>query len=168
MRKAESMIMLGPVLERIDNEGLKPAMERVFNIMSRAGIFPPAPQEIAGRSMEIEFVSMLAQAQDAAQAASIERVLGLAGNLVGVKPEIMDNIDTDFSLDKYSSLLSNDPRMIRSPDAVAKIREERAQAAQAEQQAAQADAVQKYAASAKNLAATPVSGGGSALDALTQ
>jgi hypothetical protein len=167
MRKAESMVMLGPVLERIDNEGLKVAVERIFNIMSRAGIFPDPPEEIAGKNMEIEFVSMLAQAQDAAQAASIERVLGLAGNLVGVKPEVMDNIDTDFALDKYSSLLSNDPRMIRSLEAVAAIREERAQAEQQAQQAQQADAVQKYAASAKNLAATPVSGGGSALDALT-
>ena len=59
LRKSESLVMLGPVLERIDNEVLKPVIERVFAIASRAGIFPPAPPEIQGKMMNIEFVSML-------------------------------------------------------------------------------------------------------------
>lgn len=155
MRKSESMVMLGPVLERIDHEGLKVVIERVFAMMARAGIFPDPPEEIADMHMDIEFHSMLAQAQDAAQAGSIERVLGLVGNLAGVDPGVMDNIDVDFAVDNYSSKLNNDPRMIRSPEAVAQIRQMRQQQ---QQQAQQAEMAEKLAAGAKNLAAADVSG----------
>jgi len=114
LRKSESLVMLGPVLERIDNEVLRPVLERVFAIALRAGIIPPAPPEIQNQMMTIDFVSMLAQAQQATKAASIERVLSIAGNIVGVKPDAMDKIDIDYALDKYSSLLNNDPKMMRS------------------------------------------------------
>jgi len=41
MRKSESLVMLGPVLERIYDEGLKRIVDRVFPMMARAGIIPP-------------------------------------------------------------------------------------------------------------------------------
>jgi hypothetical protein len=105
--------------------------------------------------MTIDFVSMLAQAQQATRAGSIERVLSLTGNLVGVVPEAMDNIDVDYALDKYSSLLNNDPKMIRSPEGLAAIRTQRQQAAAAAQQAQN---VNQLAQSAKNLASADTSG----------
>ena len=163
LRKSESLVMLGPALERIDNEVLKPVIERVWAIAQRAGILPPPPPEIQGTMMNIEFISMLAQAQAATQAASIERVFGMAGNLVGVKPDIMDNIDTDYGLDKYSSLLCNDPKLIRTPEATMAIRQDRAQQAQAAQQA---DIAQKLSVGAKNLAGADVGGGQNALQAM--
>jgi hypothetical protein len=156
LRKSESLVMLGPALERIDNEVLRPIIERVFAVAQRAGIIPPAPPELQGQMMTIDFVSMLAQAQQATRAQSIERVLTLAGNIVGVVPEAMDNIDVDYSLDKLSSLLNNDPKMIRSPDALAKIRADRAKQAQAAQQA---DIAQKLSQGAKNLAGADMGGG---------
>jgi len=76
MRKSESLVMLGPVLERTHNEVLAPTIDRVWGLMLRAGIFPPPPPEIAGKSIDIEYVSMLATAQNATQASSIERVFG--------------------------------------------------------------------------------------------
>lgn len=163
LRKSESLIMLGPVLERIDNEVLKPIVERVFAVANRARILPPPPEEIQGQIMNINFVSMLSMAQSATQAASIERVLSLAGNIVGVVPEAMDNIDIDYSLDKYSTLLNNDPKMMRSPEALAAIREQRAQAAAAAQQAAIA---QQLSQGAKNLAGADVGNGQNALQAM--
>src|SRR6185312_9818797 len=107
LRKSEALVMLGPVLERIDTEVLKPIIERTFAIANRAGILPPAPAEIQGQLMNIEFVSMLSQAQQAAASGGIERLFQLAGGLVGVDPSVMDNIDVDYSLDKFSSLLNN-------------------------------------------------------------
>lgn len=164
LRKSESLVMLGPALERIDNEVLKPIIERVWGIATRAGILPPAPPEIQGKMMNIEFVSMLAQAQSATQAASIERVLSLTGNLVGVVPQIMDNIDTDYAIDKLSSLLNNDPKLIRSPKATAAIRQDRSRQ---QQQAQQAELAQKLSQGAKNLSQADVGGGQNALQALT-
>lgn len=37
LRKSESLVMLGPALERIDNEVLRPILERVFAVANRAG-----------------------------------------------------------------------------------------------------------------------------------
>lgn len=163
-RRAESLIMLGPVFQRIDNEGLKVIIERVWAMASRAGIFPPPPPEIAGQEMTIEFTSLLAVAQDAVGAAAIERVLGLVGNLVAVDPNVMDNVDIDYTVDKYSKLLNNDPKMMRSPDAKAAIREQRAQA---NQQAMQAEMADKYAKAGKNLAGADMGGGTNLLQAIT-
>lgn len=155
MRKSESMIMLGPVLERIDYEVLKPAVERTWAIMLRSDILPPAPPELQGKELEIEFTSMLAQAQEATQAAAIERVLGMVGNLAGVDPQVMDNIDVDYALDKYSSLLQNDPRMIRSPEQTIMLRQQRQKAQEAAQQA---EIAEKLAKGAQTLSQTPTSG----------
>ena len=164
-RRAEAMIMIGPVLERLDNEVLKPIIERTWGIMSRAGIFPPAPQEIRGQELNIKFVSMLAQAQEATEAGSIERLFGIAGHLVGVVPEAMDNIDVDFGLDKYASLLKIDPRIIRSPEQLMSIRQKREQQ---NQQAQQAEIAEKLSAGAKTLSETDVGGGRNALQAVAQ
>jgi hypothetical protein len=113
--------------------------------------------------LNIEFVSMLAQAQKATAAAGIERLLQLTGGLVGVKPEVMDNIDTDEAIDQYSSLLNNSPKIIRSPEELAQIRQQRAQQ---QQQAQQAQIAQQLSQGAKNLSGTDVGGGQNALQAM--
>lgn len=163
MRRSEAMLMLGPVMERIDHEVLKPIVERQFSVAMRAGILPPAPQEIQGQEINIEFVSMLGQAQDATQAGSIERVFSFVGTLVGAAPDVMDKLDTDYAIDKYSTLLRNDPKMIRSEDEVKQIRNFRAQQAAKQEQAAQ---VADLATAGKTLAETNLNAPGSALNAL--
>ena len=160
MRKSESLLMLGPVMERIDTEGLSVILERVFGIAARAGILPPPPPEVQGMEIDVEFVSMLAQAQSAAEAAGIERLLGMVGNLAGVKPEAVDKINVDYAIDKYSSMLNNDPKLVLSQDAVDAVRQARAQQQQAAQQAAIAE---QLATGAKTLSETDVGGGQSAL-----
>jgi hypothetical protein len=163
-RKAESLIMLGPVFERLDNECLRPIIERVFGIAKRAGILPPPPPELAGRDMTVNFVSMLKLAQDSTDAIAIQEVLSLAGNLAGVDPTAMDNIDVDFALERYSELKGNDPRMIRSADALKAVRDARAKQQQGAQQAEQA---QQLAMGAKTLSQADVGGGQNALQALS-
>jgi hypothetical protein len=159
-RRAESLIMLGPVLERIQSEGLALIIERVFGVASRAGILPPAPQEIQGHNIDIEYISMLSMAQSAAETSGIERLLGLAGNLVGVDPAILDNIDLDYALDKYSALMNNDPKIIRSPAELAAIRQQRQQQQAQQQQVEQAE---KMAKSAQVLSQTDTGAGRNAL-----
>lgn len=163
LRKSESLIMLGPALERIDHEALKPIVERVFAVAARANIFPPPPPEIAGQSMDIEFVSMLSQAQQAAQSAGIERVFGVMGNLAAIDPAVVDNVDIDYGLDKMSFLLNNDPKLIRSPEALAAIRQRREQAQMQAERAAQAEQLAKAAHVASQ---TDVGGGQSALQSM--
>lgn len=152
MRKSESMVALGPALDRIDYECLNVVIDRVFGIASRAGILPPPPPEIQGKMINITYISMLKQAQEAAAAGGIESVLKLAGELEGIKPGSMDNVDIDYAIDKYSALNNNDPKMIRSPEALAQIRAQAQQQQQAAQQAAMAEQLSKSAGNMADIA----------------
>lgn len=134
-RREEKLVMLGPVLERFQNEFLDVAITRTFNIALRAGVLPPPPEEIAGAPIDIVYMSMLAQAQKAVATTGIERLLGLAGSVAAVKPEIVDNINEDEAVGEYGNLLGVSPKLIRSPKQVAAIRDQRAKAQQAQQQA---------------------------------
>lgn len=157
MRKSESMVALGPALDRIDYECLDNVIDRAFDIAARSGVLPPAPPEIQGQMINITYVSMLKQAQEAAAASGIQATLQLAGELEGIKPGSMMNIDVDYALDKYSALQNNDPKMIRSPEQLAQLRAQEAQQQQQQQQAAMAEQLSK---SAGNLAALQPQGAG--------
>lgn len=136
-RREEKLVMLGPVLERFQNEALDPAINRIFQIMLRAGLLPPAPPEIQGQSLEIEYVSILAMAQRAARTSGIERVLGLGGNMAAVRPDVLDNINFDSAIKTYASDLNVPPKIMNSEEVMDGIRQQRAAQAAADKQAAQ-------------------------------
>lgn len=155
VRQQEKMILLGPVLERNDTEGLGPDIKRIFAICARMGIFPPMPDALRQTSLKIEYVSMLSELQRGSMTTAIERTLQLAGNLVAVTPDIMDNLDTDVMIREYGGMLRLDPRTMRPADGVAAIR----QARNAQEQAAtglQTGAT--LAQGAKTLSETDTSG----------
>ena len=164
-RKEEKLIMLGPVLERFFNEGLDPTVNRTFNIMWRRQLLSPPPKELQGATVEIQYVSTLAEAQRAVKASGIERTLAVAGNLAGIDPEVMDKIDIDRTVERYGSFMGMDPDLIRSDEEVAKIREARQKQKNAETAAAGAMAAVD---GAKTLSDTKLGGGQSALDAMLQ
>lgn len=161
-RKAEAFLMIGPVYQRLQKQ-LSVMIERTFAIASRARILPPAPRKIQGQMLTIGYVSMLEISQNAAKAAGIERIMDKALQMMGVDPAIGDNIDFDYGFDKVSSLLNNDPKLIRSPKELATIRQNREQQAARQQQAAEAE---QLAAGAKNLGQAQLGNGKTALSAL--
>ena len=65
-RRAEKLVMLGPVLERLHDDLLEPLIGRVFQIMARAGAIPPPPfAEFDGLRLQPEYVSPMAALQAA-------------------------------------------------------------------------------------------------------
>lgn len=159
-RREEKLIQLGPVIERFENEVLDPIIDRVFDIMNRRGLFPPPPPEIAGQLINVQYISMLAEAQRAASTSAIERLWQVIGNLVGIVPDIGDNVDWDVSVERYADYLQVDPEIIRAAAAVAQMRALKAKEQQA-QAAAQASLATVQAA--KTLSETDVGGGQNAL-----
>lgn len=135
-RHEEKLLMLGPVLERLHNEILDPLIEMTFSRMVEAGIVPPPPDELQGMELNVEFVSMLAQAQRAIATNSVDRFVGNLGAVAGIKPEVLDKFDADRWADAYADMLGIDPELIVPGEQVALIRKQRAEAAQAQQQAA--------------------------------
>jgi hypothetical protein len=166
-RHEEKMLMLGPTVERLHNEELNPLIQSTFNRMLRVGMLPPPPQELHGVTLQVEFISMLAQAQRAIGTNSIDRFVGNLGQIAAFAPGVLDKFDSDDWADEYSDMLGISPSLIVSNDKVALIRQGRAQQAQAQAQAQQqnqaADTLQKLgnASTADNTAlASLVSRGG--------
>lgn len=146
-RHEEKLLMLGPVIERLQNELLDPLIEMTFDQIMQAGLLPPPPEELHGSDINVELVSMLAQAQRAVTTNSIDRFVGNLGQIAQFKPEILDKFDADKWADIYSDALGTDPELLLPADQVAQIRADRAKAQQAQQQAAMmnqgADTAQK-------------------------
>jgi len=164
-RREEKLIMLGPVLERFEQEALDPVIERVFGIMMRAGLLPEPPPEVAqsGRSLNVQYVSMLAEAQRAVSASGMERVMGLAGNIAAADPSVLDNINVDEFITEYADLMGVPPKIMRSKDEIAAIREQKMQQQQQSALLGQTDAAVK---GAQVLSKTDVGGGQNALAAM--
>lgn len=169
-RRNEKMQVLGPVIERFQNEAGSPAIKRIFNILARKGLLPPLPDSLQNVPIDIEYVSMLALAQRGAALASIERLIGLTGNLAGAKPEVLDLVNGDETVRVSADMLSTPLKILNSPEVVDQIRQQRAQQMQAQQQAqmaaSAAQAVPVAADAAQTLSQTQVGAGNTALDLL--
>ena len=136
-RHEEKLLMLGPVLERLHNELLDPLIDNTFNRMIEAGLVPPAPEELQGTELNVEFVSMLAQAQRAIGTNSVDRYTNTMGMIAQMKPDVLDKFDSDKWANAYAQMLGINPELIVPDKQVARIRQERAQA---QQQMAQREA----------------------------
>jgi hypothetical protein len=141
-RREEKMLMLGPVLERLHDELLQPLVARVFNIMARNGLIPEPPRGLDGRGLQVEFISILAQAQKSVATAGIERMWQFGAQIGALKPEALDRLDADGTMDAYADMTG----------APASVLVDRAKAEKARQQRAQAQAQQAALAGAEQLA----------------
>lgn len=155
-RRDELATVLGPTVEAITDEVLDPVIVRVFRVMERRGMIPPAPPELANRPLKIEYTSILAQAMKSASINAIERTIGFAANLVAITkdPSHFDKIDVDQALDEFSVRAAAPASIIRSDEAVEQIRAGRAQQNRAAALAQLAPAAKQGAEAAATLATT--------------
>lgn len=152
-RHEEKLLMLGPVLERLNDELLDPLIDRTFGIMMRMGLIPPPPKELEGMDLSVEYTSVMAQAMKLTGITGIERFMSFAGNLAQANPGVLDKIDFDQTLDEYANMVGVPPSIVKDDSTVAKIREMRAKQ---EAQMQQAAMVQQTAETAKTLSETQV------------
>lgn len=136
-RTEEKLRLLGPILGRLHNELLKPIIDRVFEIMMEEGEFDEAPPELAGRVLEIQYTSQIAKAQKVSEADVFPRFLGIIAPMTNVKPEMLDNVDTDGLYRYYANLLNLPAQLTMDPANVRKIRAQRADQQAQMQQVAQ-------------------------------
>ena len=168
-RHQEKLMILGPVLEQFDTEVLKPLTMRAFGVGIRHNLFPPMPEEIAEEDLQVEFTSLLAQAQKEVSQPGIDKTIAFVGNLAGLNPEVLDIIDFDKATRKTADTMGAPEEILRSEDDVKKIREERAAAQQQQaemQQAAAMAGPAKAGAEAARLLSETNTGGGNALEAI--
>ncbi|WP_440493125.1 portal protein [Serratia sarumanii] len=130
----EKMLQIGPVLDRLNDELLDPAIDRIFNIMNRRGMLPPPPEELQGQPLRVEYTSVMAQAQKAVGIGSIERFVGFIGNMTAAGfQQAADKLDVDQAIDEYGDMLGVPTTITKSDEQVQAEREQRAQQQQAAQ-----------------------------------
>ncbi len=166
----EKMTVLGPVVENILSESLRPRLKRVYSIMLRKGLFPAMPKGLVGIPLNIEFTSLLAVAQRAAATGGMERLAALIGNMVAVYQDASDLLDYDRFLREFNDLLANPHDILRSQAQVQQMRTARAKqqaaAQHAQQMASMANTAESGANAAQVLSQTQIGGGRSALQSL--
>ena len=128
-RNEEKMRILGPVLGRLQSELLQPMIIRIFNIMLRNDLLPPAPEILLNQEIDVEYVSPMAQAQRGQELSSIVRGLELFGQIGQVAP-VNDYIDPQGLVKHLIKILGLPARMIRSDSEVEEIAQQKAEAQQ--------------------------------------
>lgn len=152
--------ILTSVLGRLQSELLEPLVNRVFGILERKNLFPPAPQGLQGRNWRPVWTSPLARKQDERAADSIMK----AGNMIGQLSQLfaqpsplLERFDYD-ELSKTIADIFGVPRNIIKSDASIKKERQAAMEAQA-QQAQQAQAMQMMQQGAQIESQTKDTGG---------
>lgn len=166
----EKLQVLGPVIESLIAESLKPKLKRIFGILKRKGMVDPPPPSLQGIPLDIEFVSMLALAQKGAATGGIERLMQLVGSMAAIYPQAKDNIDSDALVREFNDLLGNPQKILFGPEDVIKQRIAIAKQAQQQQQmlavSQMAEAAGKAAPAAQVLQQTPTQDGTNVLGKL--
>jgi hypothetical protein len=131
-RHEEKLLALGPVLERTNDELLDPLIDRVYGMMERADLLPPAPEELSGVNLKVEYISILAASQKLVGVVGQDRFLQSALGLIEAFPEVRHKVRIFQAIDNYGEMLGVDPRVV--------VPTEEAEAAAAEQAKAQQSA----------------------------
>ena len=159
----EKLVLLGPVRDRFENEALTPAIQRIFSICRRAGIFGPEPESLRGIDLQVRYTSPHADAQRAVGTASIERYLQLIGNMVAIYPdEVVAVPNPEEIIREYADAINLPTRLQRSRAEVEQIKAGQAQK-RSLQEAAQTGGA--LVAGAQQLSETDLGGGVNALQA---
>jgi hypothetical protein len=135
LRNDEKMTQLGPVIEGINNDMLAVVIDRLFGIAHRGGLLPPPPEDIEGEEIEIEFISVLAQAQKMMGMGQTERSLAFVSAVAAFQPDVVDKVDGDALVQDYWERSAAPAIGMRDQATVDSIRSQRQQQQQMAQMA---------------------------------
>ena len=103
-RLQEKLIVLAPILGRLQSELFDPLLYRSFELCKRAGVFGEidgdenlvdAPEALQGQELEIEYTSKLARAMKLTEVSSFNAAMESIAPLVQVDQNVVDNFDID-------------------------------------------------------------------------
>lgn len=149
-RQEDKMRLMGPNLARMQTEFLSPLISRRVAMLSRAGVFADPPEELAGQTLRIQYVSPMARAHKAAEATATMRFVESLAGVMQLDPQAGDLLNGDETVAVIREGFGAPTRVMNSPEAIQAKRKARAaqqQAAAAAQAATvAADVGQKVAA----------------------
>lgn len=148
-RRSEKFRMMTPLLGRITGEQLGPVVSRSYALLTEYRRIRPAPESLTGRKLKVVYIGPAAKAQEEIRVMNNSRLIQDLAPIAQVDPTIMDVIDTDEFARDMARGRATSRKILRSPDEVRQIREQRAQQQMVQQAAA---AVEPLSKAAKNVA----------------
>jgi hypothetical protein len=149
---AKQGVLIGPFADRYETEKVGVLVERVLDILMRAGQIAPMPPEMveAGAYPLVYMKNPLARMARAGEAAGFTRLVEIGVQIASAgHPEALDRVDFDKGMLGVAEVLGVRPSWMLSDDELAALRQQR----EADKQAAQAaDVVPAAAGAALDLA----------------
>lgn len=123
----EMLRQMAPMLGRTQVELLSPMVVRTYDLLDAAGQIPLAPGSLGGRRLALYYVSPAAKAQEGSKAQNIQMLTQDLVTMAQANPEVMDAIDVDVYAQEMARFRDVTRKIIRSPDAIAQLRDARNQ-----------------------------------------
>jgi hypothetical protein len=142
-REAEKLARFSPAFTSVTSEKINPMLERVFMLLYRQGLFPPAPPEAMVQSPGGNTVmlfprtvhtSRMALALQGLKKTAFANMLELFTPLATLRPEVFDNLNEDAAFRDLSKSDGLPVDYLKPVEEVASMREARAKAQQAQEQ----------------------------------
>ena len=153
IRAQEKGALLAPTAGRLQTDMLAVTIERELDIMTRAGLIPPPPEQLldseGGVALEVEYDSYLSRAQRADEGVAIMKTLEVAPMLAQLDPSVVKMFKGPEILRQLSEVHGMPAKLLRDDDELAALLEQEQQA-QAAMMAAQA--APAVAGAAKDMA----------------
>lgn len=149
--REEMLNLMGPNMNRLENEFYSPLIFRSYQLLSLANQLQPAPPSLRGRTLKITYTSPSVKAQRARKGQynrrwMAEEVIPMAQ----VDPSVLDAVDTDAYLQESAEHGDVSRRILRSPEEIKARRDAKAQQQQMQQMA---ETAQPASEALKNVAA---------------
>jgi hypothetical protein len=141
-RKEEFIRTIGPTMGQLENDYIGVIVRRVFGILLRASVdikgqpieggpIPPAPDILAGKAAEFEFMSPIQQARKMIEAHSLSSAFQIAAPILQIQPQAADNFDGDEIVRDLPDMFNMPHKWIKGKDLVQATRDQRAKQQQA-------------------------------------
>lgn len=151
IRAQEKGMLIAPAMGRQQSEFLGPQIVREMDLLSHAGVIPPPPRQLvdSGQGIKIEYTSPLSKLMRAEEAQTIMTAWQGLSQIAAVKPEVLDNVNTDEMSRDFLDASGFPAKLLNKPEAITELRAQRQQQMEAAQIAQAAPGV---SVAAKNLA----------------
>ena len=151
-RREEIIREIGPVFGRLETDYTAPMVERAFRILFRAGAFRPPPDGL--RAIRFEYESPVKRIRQSVEAAAAR--LWVQEHIEAAKATGREDILDAVNFDEYSRFTAESSslphRLLNGREAVARIRQQRAEA---QEQAREAALAEQIASTAKTAGEIP-------------
>ena len=134
IRAQEKGEFLGPTSSRIQS-ALSRMVDREIAILERKGAFRPGsmlepPEALAGKAINVRFSAPMDRLRKASDVVGISRTLEIMGQVAQMDPSVVDNLDSDSTVEIVRNRLGAPRAMFKTPDALAALRDQKKKAQQ--------------------------------------